>query len=103
MTAKDFTVAEHDRRSETFADEWINRDIQRDGERRPRPKHMLSFTQLANDASIAVLDVGGGFGVVSEEVLQTFPRSRVTLQDYSQPMLDREQAPEAIVAARTKR
>jgi hypothetical protein len=57
----------------------------------------------AHDASITVLGVGGSYGVVSKDVLQTFPRSRVTLQDYSQPMLDREQAPVAIVAVRAKR
>jgi ubiquinone/menaquinone biosynthesis C-methylase UbiE len=34
------------------------------------------------------LDVGAGYGVVTEEVLQAFPAAHVTLQDYSQPMLD---------------
>jgi trans-aconitate methyltransferase len=92
MTTKNFSIAEHDWQSETYVDEWINRDIQRDGERRPRLKHMLSFAQMAKDTSNAVLDVGGGYGVVSEEVLHAFPMSRVTLQDYSQPMLDRAQA-----------
>jgi ubiquinone/menaquinone biosynthesis C-methylase UbiE len=92
MTTKDFAIAEHDWQSETYVDEWINRDIQRDGERRTRLRHMLSFAQLATDASIAVLDVGGGYGVVSDEVLHEFPVSRVTLQDYSQLMLDRAQA-----------
>jgi ubiquinone/menaquinone biosynthesis C-methylase UbiE len=36
-----------------------------------------------------VLDVGGGYGFVTEEVLRAFPVARVTLQDYSQLMLDR--------------
>jgi 16S rRNA G1207 methylase RsmC len=57
----------------------------------------------AHDASITVRDVGGGYGVVPEDVLQPFPRSRVTLQDYSQPMLGREQAAVVIVAVRAKR
>jgi 2-polyprenyl-3-methyl-5-hydroxy-6-metoxy-1,4-benzoquinol methylase len=92
MTTTDFSIAEHDWQSEPYVDEWINRDIQRDGERRPRLKHMLSFAQLTKDASIEVLDVGGGYGVVSEEVLHAFPMARVTLQDYSQPMLDRARA-----------
>ncbi len=92
MTTTDFSIAEHDWQSEAYVDEWINRDIQRDQERRPRLRHMLSFAQLAKDASSAVLDVGGGYGVVSEEVLRAFPAARVTLQDYSQPMLDRARA-----------
>jgi tRNA (cmo5U34)-methyltransferase len=50
---------------------------------------MLSATPLPRDAALEVLDVGAGYGVVSEEVLQAFPAARITLQDYSQPMLDR--------------
>lgn len=90
MTAEggNFSIAEHDWQSPTYVNEWINRDIQRDAERRPRLKHMLSFAPFAKDARITVLDVGGGYGVVSEEVLQAFPLAKVTLQDYSQPMLD---------------
>jgi SAM-dependent methyltransferase len=34
-----------------------------------------------------VLDVGAGYGAVTEEVLKAFPQARVTLQDYSTPML----------------
>ena len=50
---------------------------------------MLSFASFPNDAELEVLDVGAGYGVVSEEVLRAFPAARITLQDYSQPMLDR--------------
>jgi ubiquinone/menaquinone biosynthesis C-methylase UbiE len=50
---------------------------------------MLSAAPLPRDAALEVLDVGAGYGVVSEEVLQAFPAARITLQDYSQPMLDR--------------
>lgn len=92
MTTKDFSIAEHDWQSEAYVDEWISRDIQRDAERRPRLRHMLSFAEMAKDASSAVLDVGGGYGVVSEEVLHEFPMCHVTLQDYSGPMLDRARA-----------
>jgi ubiquinone/menaquinone biosynthesis C-methylase UbiE len=58
-------------------------------ERRPLLQQMLSFAPLPRDAELDVLDVGAGYGAVSEEVLQAFPAARVTLQDYSQPMLDR--------------
>jgi ubiquinone/menaquinone biosynthesis C-methylase UbiE len=50
---------------------------------------MLSFAPFPPEAVLEVLDVGAGYGVVSEEVLQAFPAARITLQDYSQPMLDR--------------
>jgi ubiquinone/menaquinone biosynthesis C-methylase UbiE len=78
----------HDWHSPSYVEDWIARDQTRDAERRPRLREMLCAPPLARDAAIAVLDVGGGYGVVSEEVLGLFPRARVTLQDYSQPMLD---------------
>ena len=91
-TPDNFSIAEHDWQSQAYVDEWISRDIQREGERRPRLRHMLSLAPISKDASITVLDVGGGYGVVSEEILQAFPSARVTLQDYSKPMLDRARA-----------
>jgi ubiquinone/menaquinone biosynthesis C-methylase UbiE len=50
---------------------------------------MLSFAPFPCDAELDVLDVGAGYGVVTEELLRAFPTAHVTLQDYSQPMLDR--------------
>jgi ubiquinone/menaquinone biosynthesis C-methylase UbiE len=78
----------HDWHSPSYVEDWIARDLTRDAERRTRLREMFGAAPLARDAAIAVLDVGGGYGVVSEEVLALFPRARVTLQDYSQPMLD---------------
>lgn len=63
----------------------------RDEERRKRLQEMLSAATFAPDAAISVLDVGGGYGVVTEEALRAFPRARVVLQDYSRPMLDEAQ------------
>lgn len=82
-------VDRHDWHSPGYVDEWIARDRQRDEERRKCLRDMLSYPPYPANAEIAVLDVGGGYGVVSEEVLRAFPCARVTLQDYSQPMLDR--------------
>ena len=87
-TETDFSRVEHDWHSESYVDWWIARDEGRDIERRQRLRDMLSHAGLARDAEAAVLDIGGGYGVVSEEVLSAFPRARVTLQDYSEPMLD---------------
>jgi len=83
------SVDHHDWHSRSYVDEWIARDVTRDEERRLRLRQMLAAAPVATDAEIGVLDVGGGYGVVSEEVLRLFPRAAVTLQDYSQPMLDR--------------
>ena len=81
-------VDHHDWHSPNYVEEWIARDVTRDEERRLRLREMLAAAPWAADAEIAVIDVGGGYGVVTEEALRAFPRSLVTLQDYSQPMLD---------------
>ena len=88
MTNDGRAIGEHDWHSGDYVDWWITRDMSRDAERRERLKAMLSHAPFAPDAEFSVLDVGGGYGVVSEEVLGAFPRARITLQDYSAPMLD---------------
>ena len=85
---KGFAMFPHDWHSTDYVAEWITRDAARDPERRPLLQQMLSFAPLPRDAELDVLDVGAGYGAVSEEVLQAFPAARVTLQDYSRPMLD---------------
>jgi ubiquinone/menaquinone biosynthesis C-methylase UbiE len=85
---KEFTLFPHDWQSTEYVAEWIKRDAARDPERRPLLQRMLSFAPFATEAEIEVLDVGAGYGVVSEEALQAFPAARITLQDYSRPMLD---------------
>ena len=86
--ARDFSAGEHDWHSPDYVEWWVGRDRGRESERRERLLRMLQAAPFAKDAEIAVLDVGGGYGLVSELVLEAFPRARVTLQDYSQPMLD---------------
>ena len=86
---KGFAMFPHDWHSTDYVAEWITRDAARDPERRPLLRQMLSFAPFPRDAELKVLDVGAGYGAVSEEVLQAFPAARVALQDYSQPMLDR--------------
>jgi ubiquinone/menaquinone biosynthesis C-methylase UbiE len=85
---KGFAMFPHDWHSTDYVAEWITRDAARDPERRPLLQQMLSFAPLPRNAELDVLDVGAGYGAVSEEVLQAFPAARVTLQDYSRPMLD---------------
>jgi len=77
----------HDWHSAQYVADWVVHDVARDPERRPRLQEMLAAAPFPHDAAIEVLDVGGGYGAVTEEVLKLFPQARVTLQDYSQPML----------------
>jgi SAM-dependent methyltransferase len=81
--------APHDWHSPSYVDDWIKRDFSRDDERRPRIRQMIAMAKLPREAAIEVLDIGAGYGFVTEEVLHAFPHARVTLQDYSDLMLTR--------------
>lgn len=85
--APGFADGEHDWHSQSYVDWWVTRDHGREAERRQKLRQLLAHAGFARDAGIAVLDVGGGYGVVTEEILAALPQARVTLQDYSEPML----------------
>ena len=77
----------HDWHSSDYVTEWIAHDEARDPVRRPRLREMLAAAPFPHEAALRVLDVGAGYGAVTEELLQLFPAAAVTLQDYSEPML----------------
>ena len=85
----EFKLFPHDWQSAEYVSHWIGRDVTRDDERRPLLRRMLAAAGLPRDAAPEVLDIGAGYGAVTEEVLAAFPAARVTLQDYSGPMLER--------------
>lgn len=85
-------MGEHDWHSAEYVAEWISRDITRDDERRPLLARMVALAPFPRDAALEVLDVGAGYGLVSEEVFRRFPNARVTLQDYSAPMFEHARA-----------
>jgi trans-aconitate methyltransferase len=86
--AKTFRAFPHDWQSADYVSGWIEHDVARDAERRPLLRRMLASAPFPPDAELQVLDVGTGYGVVTEEVVAAFPAARVVLQDYSQAMLD---------------
>jgi len=77
----------HDWQSADYVSGWIDHDLARDPERRPLLRQMLSSVPLSRETEIEVLDIGAGYGVVTEEVLKAYPEARVVLQDYSLAML----------------
>jgi SAM-dependent methyltransferase len=81
-------IGEHDWHSSEYVRQWIERDVTRDNERLPLLRQMLSVAPFAADAPIKALDVGAGYGLLSQQVLEVFPHARVTLQDYSEPMFE---------------
>jgi ubiquinone/menaquinone biosynthesis C-methylase UbiE len=80
---------DHDWHSATYVDEWIAKDATRDDKRKPMLAKMMAMAPYKADTAIRILDVAGGYGAVSEAALKAFPNAKVTLQDYSQVMLDR--------------
>lgn len=81
------STSKHDWHSSDYVDWWIARDQSRDGGRRQQLRAMLSHAGTARDVELSVIDIGGGYGVTTEEVLAVFPCAHVTLHDYSEPML----------------
>src|SRR5436305_10854646 len=77
----------HDWHSSEYVADWIVHDEARDPVRRPRLREMIAAAPFPRDARLDVLDVGAGYGAVTEELLQVFPAAQITLQDYSEPML----------------
>ena len=65
------------------AQQWVSHD----DERAVQLREASSLLPFASDAPIRVLDVGGGHGAFALRILETYPRSTVSLQDFSEPML----------------
>ena len=87
MAGENVSLKKHDWQSQAYVNEWIRQDIQKDEQRRPQIRKMLAAASIPSSSIDVVLDVGGGFGVVTEELLGIFPLAKVTLQDFSQAML----------------
>ena len=85
MTQSDPTGM-HEWHSPAYVRDWIGGYT---SEERPaslrRIAHLIPFDP---DEAIRVLDVGGGWGPVTSVVIEAFPRARVVLHDFSEPMLE---------------
>lgn len=75
----------HDWHSDSYVREWVT--SQRDEARALLLRRMMWLIPFDPDAEIRVLDIGGGYGLVTKAVLAAFPRARVVLHDYSEPMI----------------
>ncbi len=92
---------EHEWLSAEYVDHWISTDVTRDSERAPMLRRMLTLSGFAPDAELQVLDIGGGYGVVSKVVLEALPNAQVTLQDFSPAMIAQARERLAPYAGRT--
>lgn len=78
---------EHDWQSRPYVERWIASATARQSTRRPELRRLVSLLPCSRDEPIRILDVGGGHGEVTEQVLEEWPNATVVLQDFSGPML----------------
>ena len=76
----------HDWHSQDYVDQWIATDATRDEQRKPVLQKVAALITSLPETAIPVLDVGAGYGALSEQVLKRFPNARLVCQDYSEPM-----------------
>ena len=76
----------HDWHSSTYVDQWVTSDETRDEERIAVLRRMLHQIPHGVESDLLILDVGAGYGLLSEQVLDCFPEARLVCQDFSEPM-----------------
>jgi len=79
----------HDWASETYVDEWVVRQRAEDSRRAERFQLMCDLLPFPTDATVTILDVGAGYGPVSDFILECYPNATCMAQDGSEPMLNR--------------
>jgi len=90
----------HDWTSDTYVEEWVQRQQAADPVRAERFQLMCDLFPFPPDASVTILDVGAGYGPVSKFILDQFPKATCIAQDGSTPMLQRAQRRMAAYGAR---
>lgn len=85
MTQSDPT-GHHDWHSASYVHEWIAGYEEQD--RDATLHRIVDLIPFDPEASIRVLDIGGGWGPVTAVVLDTFPHAQVVIHDFSEPMLE---------------
>jgi ubiquinone/menaquinone biosynthesis C-methylase UbiE len=77
---------EHRWHSAEYVQSWIA-DHDREANRRPMRKKLVSLLPFEHGAAIRVLDIGAGTGGLSLGILKAYPSVDLTCQDYSEIML----------------
>lgn len=89
MTTSSDPSGGHDWQSPACVDDWIDRDVTHDEQRQPLLHRVSALIPAVGGAPLEVLDVGGGYGVLTEAILERLPDATVVLHDYSEAMIDR--------------
>lgn len=78
----------HDWASLEYVRFWAERSDREESERRYRFDLMTALIPHPKDASIAILDMGAGYGALTAVLLEHFPAAQATCLDGSQAMLE---------------
>jgi tRNA (cmo5U34)-methyltransferase len=82
----------HDWTSDVYVDEWVRRQQTEDPSRAERFQLICDLFPFPNDATVTILDVGAGYGPVTQFILDRYPNATGIAQDGSEPMLRQAQS-----------
>ena len=76
----------HDWHSQKYVEEWISADAPHEEERKASLRRVVQLIPCDLQAKVRVLDVGAGYGPLTQQVLALFPNAEVVLHDFSEAM-----------------
>ena len=85
MTSSD-PHGHHDWHSREYVEGWVSSTEKREDSRLAALRRVAGLIPHDPQSAIRVLDIGAGYGLLSEQVLERFPRAEVVCHDFSEPM-----------------
>ncbi len=76
----------HDWSSKEYVRDWATRQDRYEEERQPQFQMIADGIPFARDAAIEILDVGAGYGALTQFLLEQFPNATALCQDGSEEM-----------------
>jgi tRNA (cmo5U34)-methyltransferase len=76
----------HDWSSKKYVRDWVTRQDRYEDERRPQFQMVADVIPFTRDAAIQILDVGAGYGALTQFLLEQFPNATALCQDGSGEM-----------------
>lgn len=78
----------HDWSSKQYVGDWAARQDRYEDERRPQFQMIADAMPFAREAAIRILDVGAGYGALTQFLLDEFPNATALCQDGSEAMVN---------------
>lgn len=76
----------HDWSSKEYVSDWAKRQDRYEEERRPQFQMIADALPFTRDAAMQILDVGAGYGALTQFLLEQFPNAIAVCQDGSEEM-----------------